>query len=208
MQCCITSPPYFGLRDYGTAEWVGGDPDCDHKARRPDTILKSKTSSTLDGSKATVHASHNFPSECGRCGAIRKDGQLGLESTPKEYIANLVAVFAEVHRVLKKDGTLWLNLGDSYAGSGRGRDADGTPNPSIGEKQATNIGAITGRVVNPDSFSRKAIEGDTILDPFNGTGTTGLVALRNNRNYIGIELNPEYIEISEERLKDVQPRLV
>lgn len=50
-------------------------------------------------------------------------------------------------------------------------------------------------------------EGDTILDPFNGTGTTGLVALRNNRNYIGIELNPEYIEISEERLKDVQVRM-
>jgi DNA modification methylase len=47
------------------------------------------------------------------------DGQLGLESTPEEYVANMVQVFREVKRVLRDDGTLWLNLGDSYAGSGR-----------------------------------------------------------------------------------------
>lgn len=63
VQCCVTSPPYWGLRDYG------------------------------------------------------HDGQLGLEATPDEFVANLVAVFAEVRRVLRDDGTLWLNLGDSYAGS-------------------------------------------------------------------------------------------
>lgn len=63
VQCCITSPPYFGLRDYGGL------------------------------------------------------GQIGLEDTPDEYIAKMVNVFREVHRVLKDDGTLWLNLGDSYAGS-------------------------------------------------------------------------------------------
>lgn len=61
VHCCVTSPPYWGLRDYGS------------------------------------------------------DEQLGLEATPDEYVANLVRVFAEVRRVLRSDGTLWLNLGDSYA---------------------------------------------------------------------------------------------
>ena len=64
IQCCVTSPPYWGLRDYGV------------------------------------------------------EGQLGLEATPDEYVTNMVEVFREVRRVLKKDGTLWLNLGDSYNGSG------------------------------------------------------------------------------------------
>jgi len=66
INCCVTSPPYWGLRDYGV------------------------------------------------------EGQLGLESTPEEYVENMVKVFREVKRVLRDDGTLWLNLGDSYAGSGRG----------------------------------------------------------------------------------------
>jgi DNA modification methylase len=64
---CVTSPPYWGLRDYGV------------------------------------------------------DDQLGLEETPEQYVKNMVEVFREVKRVLKDDGTLWLNLGDSYAGSGKGR---------------------------------------------------------------------------------------
>ena len=65
VQCCVTSPPYYGLRDYGV------------------------------------------------------DGQIGLEKTPEEYIQKLVEVFREVRRVLRDDGTLWLNLGDSYNGSGK-----------------------------------------------------------------------------------------
>ncbi len=64
VQTCVTSPPYFGLRDYGV------------------------------------------------------DGQIGLEPTPAEYVEQMVAVFREVRRVLRDDGTLWLNLGDSYAGAG------------------------------------------------------------------------------------------
>jgi DNA modification methylase len=68
VNCAVTSPPYFGLRDYG------------------------------------------------------HDGQIGLEESPDEYAAKLVEVFREVRRVLRDDGTLWLNLGDSYAGSGRGGD--------------------------------------------------------------------------------------
>ena len=71
VQCCVTSPPYYGLRDYGHAD------------------------------------------------------QIGLEQSPEEYVAKLVAVFREVQRVLKDDGTLWLNLGDSYANGGRqSRDTD------------------------------------------------------------------------------------
>ena len=61
IDCCVTSPPYFGLRDYGS------------------------------------------------------DGQIGLEQSPEDYIAKLVDVFREVRRCLKKDGTLWVNIGDTYA---------------------------------------------------------------------------------------------
>ncbi len=70
ISCCVTSPPYYRLRDYGVA------------------------------------------------------GQIGLEQTPQEYVARLVAVFEEVRRVLRDDGTLWINLGDSYAGGGRGGNGD------------------------------------------------------------------------------------
>lgn len=71
VQCCVTSPPYFGLRDYGV------------------------------------------------------EGQIGLEETPDAYVAKLIEVFQEVRRVLRDDGTLWLNLGDSYACGKRGRDDSG-----------------------------------------------------------------------------------
>lgn len=85
--CCVTSPPYFGLRDYGV------------------------------------------------------DGQIGLEQTPDEYVAEMVAVFREVRRVLRDDGTLWLNLGDSYAsqpswGRGGGSTLDGRKQGHEGGKSA------------------------------------------------------------------------
>jgi DNA modification methylase len=78
-----------------------------------------------------------YGASCGKCGAKRVDLQLGLEPTPDEYVANLVAVFREVKRVLRDDGTLWLNLGDSYARGFGG----GTP----GEKSSTNAGSYDGR---------------------------------------------------------------
>jgi DNA modification methylase len=65
--------------------------------------------------------------------------QIGLEKTPEEYVAKMVAVFREVRRVLRKDGTLWLNLGDSYAGSGKG----GNPIDSPHKKQRTNSGSLS-----------------------------------------------------------------
>ncbi|MCC7107641.1 MAG: site-specific DNA-methyltransferase [Chloroflexi bacterium] len=87
VQTCVTSPPYFGLRDYGV------------------------------------------------------DGQIGLEPTPGAYVAKMVEVFAEVRRALRDDGTLWLNLGDSSAGSGKG----GNPEDSPHDKQRTNRGTLVAR---------------------------------------------------------------
>ena len=85
---CVTSPPYYGLRDYGM------------------------------------------------------DGQIGLEDTPEQYVDRLVTVFREMRRTLRCDGTLWLNIGDSYAGSGKGRMGDGSPCAT--GKQATNRGSLAG----------------------------------------------------------------
>lgn len=83
VHCCVTSPPYFGLRDYDVS------------------------------------------------------GQIGLEPDPAAFVDELVSVFREVRRVLRSDGTLWLNLGDSYAASGRG----GNPEDSPHQKQSTNRGS-------------------------------------------------------------------
>jgi DNA modification methylase len=93
VQTCVTSPPYFGLRDYGMAD------------------------------------------------------QIGLEQTPDAFVAELVSVFREVKRVLRDDGTLWLNLGDSYAGSGKGRNGDGSPSVDPASKQATSVGTIEGTLI-------------------------------------------------------------
>lgn len=250
VHCCITSPPYYRLRDYGV------------------------------------------------------DGQIGLEQTPREYIKRLVSVFREVRRVLTVDGTLWVNIGDSYAK----RELAGIPwmlafalkedgwylrqdiiwhkpNPmpesvtdrctkaheyvfllakspkyyynaeAIREpnqtrphghgasKQATQCGAIrngasdaafrepkriwgakggrnkrsvwtiTPKPVKDAHFATfppelpetcllaASPEGGVVLDPFSGAATTGIVAVKNGRSYVGIELNPEYVEISQRRFE-------
>ena len=87
VDCCVTSPPYYNLRDYGVAN------------------------------------------------------QIGLEKTPQEYIKKLVDVFREVKRVLKEDGTLWINIADSYAGSGKGA----SKYPKSG-KQETNSGSLASNI--------------------------------------------------------------
>ena len=218
IQTCVTSPPYFGLRDYGHA------------------------------------------------------GQIGLESTPDEYVAKLVAVFREVRRVLRDDGTLWLNLGDSYARQG-GTDRNVTstgkvgltlrtlkqlPNrdqfPPDGLKAKDLIGipwrvafalqadgwylrqdiiwskpnpmpeSVTDRCTKAHEYvfllskseryycdmdAVKLIEpcilagcppGGVVLDPFAGSGTTAKVALQHGRRFMGMELNPEYIALANKRV--------
>ena len=112
--CCVTSPPYYGLRDYGTASWDGGDPDCDHSPEKRGGRFATPVSSKQKSNAGSGTASARTCS----CGAIRIDGQIGLEETPGEYVEKLVAVFREVRRVLRDDGTVWLNLGDSFAGGG------------------------------------------------------------------------------------------
>ena len=259
--CCVTSPPYFGLRDYGVP------------------------------------------------------GQLGLERSPAEYIQSMVSVFMEVYRVLRNDGTLWLNIGDSYAGSGKRYKEAGLkekdligipwrvafalqkagwylrqdiiwskPNPmpesvqdrctkaheyifllakapsyywdatvmrepavfpkmlyksnrvSAAKKAAffgnppSNIGrcgtAVDGlrkkrsvwtvasrayRGAHFATFPTALIEPcilagcpkkGVVLDPFAGSGTTGLVAIKNNRDAVLCELNEEYVRLSETRIKE------
>lgn len=338
------------MRDYGTAEWEGGEDGCDHVSGMARKDTERETPGGRGGSfrGGTVQ----FKDTCGKCGAIRKDSQIGLEPTPDEYVQNLVNVFREVRGVLRDDGTLWLNLGDSYAGSwgNQGRKPErGTQRPINGEmltpvdderypSKQSNTGSIppgadykakdlhgipwlvafalradgwylrseiiwakpnpmpesvtdrptraheqvfllskgpryfwdadavreqdSGRssgngfvrdhrltYQNEDgsgrgneaewepgggrnkrsvwtvtaqpyaeahfaTFPPKLIEpmvlagsarDDTILDPFSGAGTTGVVALRHDRSYIGIELNPDYCEMSRERIRQDGP---
>lgn len=92
---CVTSPPYYNLRDYNV------------------------------------------------------DGQIGLEDTPEEYITRLVDVFREVRRVLKPDGTCWINIADSYAGSGKGRNKFRDP-CTFSNKQLSNAGSVSGRLNKTD----------------------------------------------------------
>ena len=101
VQCCVTSPPFWGLRDYGTATWEGGEENCDHVG--PLMKMNNKPSDN----KASFHGGATRAFEpwkngtCGKCGARRIDTQLGLEKTPEEYVAKLVAVFREVRRILR-----------------------------------------------------------------------------------------------------------
>ena len=331
VNCCVTSPPYWGLRDYGTATWEGGEPDCEHVQR----TNKHGGTSNRPGLEAQTYQYRDI---CPKCGAVRVDGQIGLEETPEAYVSRLVEVFREVRRVLKDDGTLWLNLGDSYATGGgkvgncpgggkqgekwkgattspnrmpiaglKPKDlvgipwmvafalrADGwylrqdiiwhKPNPmpesvrdrctkaheylfllskspryyydkdAIREPYAetsagrykyafgggpaavvTNNPAVGGAVPhttqpNPEGRNKRDVwtvttksypeahfatfppdlirpcvragcpVGGTVLDPFAGAGTTGLVALEEGRDFLGIELNPEYVGLIEKRL--------
>jgi DNA modification methylase len=151
VQCCITSPPYYGLRDYGTAQWEGGDGECDHK--HPDQLRGSRPHYKQSTQNNGESARTIFRDTCGKCGSVRMDQQIGLEETPQQYVAKLVEVFEEVRRVLKKDGTCWVNLGDSYAGSGKGAgDYD------LSEKQATNVRAnyLTGQTARDNAVTRRS----------------------------------------------------
>lgn len=108
VDCCVTSPPYWGARDYGTGQWIGGDPMCKHKPQRG---LQGTTGERANRRHTAPMLYHGV---CGQCGAVREDEQIGLEETPDEFVARLVAVFREVRRILKPRGVLWVNMGDTY----------------------------------------------------------------------------------------------
>ena len=318
---CVTSPPYWGLRDYGTATWEGGDEKCDHQG---EIMRKHHISDNKEKPREF------YKKQCGKCGAIREDSQLGLEETPEEYVANMVEVFKEVRRVLRDDGTLWLNLGDSYARTPNSQISQGglcaskndhlkyeyqhkkdyghkikpkdlvgipwmvafalrndgwylrqdiiwhKPNPmpeSVKDRctkaheyifllsknskyyydndaikepakdwgtrdrskgkyhnKGTGLTPHTGLEKSYPTKNKRSVwtvttkpfkgahfavfpmdliepcvlagcpENGTVLDPFGGSGTTGLVAKQNKRNAVLIELNPDYIDIAEDRI--------
>lgn len=122
VHCIVTSPPYWGLRDYKVPPSVwGGDSACDHEwgatQRAPwaNDVPGPNSGGKNAGFRNHIKDTGPF---CAKCGAWR--GCLGLEPTVELFLDNLVAVFRDCWRVLRDDGTLWLNIGDSYAGSGRG----------------------------------------------------------------------------------------
>ena len=135
----VTSPPFFGLRDYKTGRWEGGDPDCPHRPSwkprqaRPSGKLKSTAGTKMFGSESRGHRDGIFRESCKRCGAVRIDEQVGLEKTPDEYLERLVGIFREVRRVLRPAGVLLLELGDSYASKAAGnagQTGSGLSNPA------------------------------------------------------------------------------
>ncbi len=117
VQCCVTSPPYWGLRDYKTPPQVwGGDPVCEHEwgPQVPGSNRGGSGTPTDKNNRGENYgrdaARGNW---CQSCGAWL--GSLGLEPTPELYVEHAVTIFREVRRTLRKDGTLWLNIGDSYS---------------------------------------------------------------------------------------------
>jgi len=342
VQCVITSPPYWGLRDYKVEPVIWNEnKECTHIWKETQPRRERHETDVVDsGSIQATNVGSNcdlMPQQiCSLCSAWR--GSLGLEPTPELFVKHIVDIFREVKRVLRDDGTVWLNLGDSYNGSGGsggdyncgglkegqpkypGRNvgnlkpkdlvgipwmvafalrADGwylrqdiiwhKPNPmpesvtdrctkaheylflltkkpkyyydadAIAEPisgsyasdkrphgilrhrfyenskyvKAEMIAAGVGEFPTDEratyrnkhsvwtiptqpypeahfaTFPEKLVEpcvragcpkGGTVLDPFMGSGTTGLVALREARNFIGIELKPEYIELAKKRM--------
>lgn len=335
IDCCITSPPYYGLRDYGTGTWVGGDPECPH--RRMNKYSESTSTGHAQEELRGNVGDAIYKTVCPLCGAVREDKQVGLEETPEDYVERLVNIFREVKRVLKPDGTLWVNIGDSYMSTtstnrnfigegGRGgnnafikknttssnlkvKDLIGVPwmlafalrndgwylrQDIVWEKTSPMPESVKDRCTKSHEyifllskqskyyFNNKAIQepceypnakgakfggnkygidqdgfeiysgeeytangyrnkrdvwrvtpahyseahfatypeelvqpmvaagcpkGGVVLDPFMGSGTTAVVAKRNGCNYVGCELNPDYIEMANRRIATVPYRL-
>lgn len=204
IDCCVTSPPYWNLRSYLPA----GHPD--------------------------------------------KHREIGSEPTVEAWVQTMVDVFREVRRVLRDDGTLWVNLGDSYANDGKWGGATGGKQAYLGEENSKRVGRekrITGlkpkdligqpwRVafaLQADGwwlrqeliYAKKPFKGahyatyppelirpfvlagcppgGVVLDPFGGSGTTGLVADQEGRSAILIDLDARNIPMATERITAESP---
>ena len=153
VQTCVTSPPYYGLRDYGTAQWEGGGAECDHVADATKTkkFGNPEFNENRPSREATKGDGYYFKDTCGKCGARRIDNQIGLEETPEAYVAKLVDVFREVRRLLRDDGTLWLNLGDSYFSPTKGDNR--TPEQLWRTSSLTTSGGKMPKMENPASYN-------------------------------------------------------
>lgn len=134
VNCVVTSPPYWGLRDYGLPPLVwGGDPG--HRHRFSSELQTAEGRASNLGPKVRQAVEHGA---C-RCGAWR--GSLGLEPTPYMFVRHIVEVFREVRRVLRRDGTVWLNLGDSYAtGSYGGSPGGGASGSALARRRRPHPG--------------------------------------------------------------------
>lgn len=123
----VTSSPYYGLRNYGTPPVVwGGEPDCDHTwgTVHPPGYRESDTKPgpmQHDGNKNRENLTSQV---CTKCGAWK--GELGLEPTPEMFVQHLTEIARECRRVLREDGVMWWNIGDSYSRS-PGKGGSGTP---------------------------------------------------------------------------------
>ncbi len=130
INCVITSPPYWGLRDYGLEPVVwGSDSECRHEwvdhIRKPQGGRGSKGANVGANKNdvANLRDHDTITNFCQLCGAWR--GSLGLEPTIQLYIEHLMIIFGEIYRVLRDDGTCWVNLGDTY----------GTQSGSMGDER-------------------------------------------------------------------------
>ncbi len=157
VNCCVTSPPYWGLRDYGTAKWEGGDDSCDHEAQRKKRDAGSQPNINGNAGKVIRDGAGSVKWDC-ECGARRIDSQIGLEPTMDEYVAHLSAVFAEVWRVLRDDGTLWLNLGDTYSSGSRTTQVRDTFRDAASGKQDYLNGTAV-RAATPEGLKPKDLIG-------------------------------------------------
>jgi len=121
VNCCVTSPPYWNLRDYGVDPVIwDGDKDCKHVWGNKTITLKHKSGETNPG-KESWFKDRGASNDKGNCFCLKCEawkGSLGLEPTFELYIKHLCDIFDEVKRVLRKDGTCFVNIGDSYGGSG------------------------------------------------------------------------------------------
>lgn len=109
VDCVVTSPPHWGLRDYGTAVWTGGSPKCQHTLGTTPHQRRTTKKRTSTGHRPSTNK------HCRKCGAIAHDQQYGLEPTIEDYVDRLRRVSAEVWRLLTPRGTYWLNLRDSFS---------------------------------------------------------------------------------------------
>ena len=148
IDCIVTSPPYYGLRSYGTEPQIwGGKEDCQHEwidkpyKRNTDLTAGEKQNTNLGSIGRDKPVDNSF---CIHCNAWK--GELGLEPTFQLYLEHLWMIFDEIKRVLKKTGTCWVNLGDSYGGSG---NASGhTENTKNLGYTTANMGATKGHTKN------------------------------------------------------------
>jgi len=160
--CCVTSPPYYGLRKYDGGEEVwDGDENCEHKW--VDSSLPRSGGvgdyevGRVGNARARIGSHESKKSDmCVKCGAWK--GQLGAEPSPELYIQHLIQVMREVRRVLRPDGIFWINIGDSWAGSG-GAHKPEHANPGISKS------ASRGGIPRGDASYNSAKPLDMILIP-------------------------------------------